>query len=128
MSTELGCRLEATSNLARAFEEHIRRTVKEVDQALLGLKRSYENDPKGFGFWETPGKDLLLPDLSVQIAMADKDGIIVGTTEGPAPVTASVRNEDYFQYHLSRADNALFFGKRSRAAAPGIGRSRCRAG
>jgi signal transduction histidine kinase/DNA-binding response OmpR family regulator len=100
-----------TSNLARAFEEHIRRTVKEVDQALLGLRRGYESDPAGFKLWEIPGKDLLLPDLSVQIAMADKDGTIVGTTEGPAPVAASVKNEDYFQYHLSRTDAALFFGR-----------------
>ncbi len=100
-----------TSNLARAFEEHIRRTVKEVDQSLLVLKRGYESDPQGFKLWEWPGKDLLLQDLSVQIAMADKDGVLVGTTEGPAPVTASVKNEDYFLYHLSRADNALFIGK-----------------
>ncbi|HYM72000.1 MAG TPA: response regulator [Stellaceae bacterium] len=100
-----------TSNLARAFEEHIRRTVKEVDQALLVLKRGYESDTHNFRLWEWPGKELLLQDLSVQIAMADKDGILVGTTEGPAPVTASVRNEDYFLYHLSRADNALFLGK-----------------
>ena len=100
-----------TSNLARAFEEHIRRTVKEVDQALLVLKRGEENDPQNFKLWEWPGKELLLQDLSVQIAMADKDGILVGTTEGPAPVTASVKNEDYFLYHVNHPDNALFFGK-----------------
>jgi signal transduction histidine kinase/CheY-like chemotaxis protein len=100
-----------TSNLARAFEEHIRRTVKEVDQTLLVLKRGFENDPRQFKLWEWPGKELLLQDLSVQIAMTDKDGIIVGTTEGPAPVTASVRNEDYFLYHVNHADDGLFFGK-----------------
>ena len=41
-----------TSNLARAFEEHIRRTVKEVDQTLLVLKRGYESDPRAFQLWE----------------------------------------------------------------------------
>jgi PAS domain S-box-containing protein len=100
-----------TSNLARAFEEHIRRTLKEVDQALLVLKRGYESDPKSFRLWDWPGKDLLLQDLSVQIAMADKNGTIVGTTEGPAPVLASVRNEDYFLYQASHDENALFIGK-----------------
>ena len=62
---------------------------------------------------------MLLQDLSVQIAMADKDGTIVGTTEGPAPVAASVKNEDYFQYHLSRTDAALFFGKPVKGGAAG---------
>ena len=106
-----------TSNLARAFEEHIRRTLKEVDQALLVLKRGYENDPRNFRLWDWPGKELLLQDLSVQIAMADKDGTIVGTTDGPAPVFASVRNEDYFLYQVNHDDNALFIGKPVKAGA-----------
>jgi PAS domain S-box-containing protein len=100
-----------TSNLARAFEEHIRRTLKEVDETLLVLRRGYQSDPRNFKLWEWPGKELLLQDLSVQIAMADRDGTIVGTTEGPAPVVASVRNEDYFVYHASHADERLFIGK-----------------
>jgi signal transduction histidine kinase/DNA-binding response OmpR family regulator len=100
-----------TSNLARAFEEHIRRTLKEVDQALLVLKRGYEGDPQSFRLWDVPTKDLLLQDLSVQIAMTDKDGIIVGTTEGPAPVAVSVRNEDYFLYQVDHPEGGLFIGK-----------------
>ncbi|MGH7093081.1 MAG: hypothetical protein ACREFB_06050, partial [Stellaceae bacterium] len=100
-----------TSNLARAFEEHIRRTVKEVDDTLLVLKHGYESDPAHFKLWEWPGRELLLPDLSVQIMMADKNGIIVGTTDGPAPVTASVRNEDYFQAQIHNTADTLFIGK-----------------
>src|SRR5262249_35124557 len=46
-----------------------------------------------------------------QIAIADRDGTIIGTTEGRAPVAVSVRNEDYFLYHINRNSNALFFGK-----------------
>ena len=100
-----------TSNLARAFEEHIRRTVKEVDQTLAVLKRGYESDPAHFKLWEWPGKELLLQDLSVQILMADRNGTILGTTDGPAPVIASVRSEDYFLYHVNHADASLFIGK-----------------
>ena len=108
-----------TSNLARAFEEHIRRTLKEVDETLIVLRRSYQNDPRTFRLWEWPGKELLLQDLSVQIAMSDKDGTIVGTTEGPAPVVASVRNEDYFLYQVNHDDNALFIGKPVQGGAAG---------
>ncbi|HTZ36032.1 MAG TPA: response regulator [Stellaceae bacterium] len=115
LASERGAILEEarkhTSNLARAFEEHIRRTLKEVDETLVVLKRGYESDPRNFRLWEWPGKDLLLQDLSVQIAMADRNGTIVGTTVGPAPVVAAVRNEDYFLYHLNHDDNALFIGK-----------------
>jgi two-component system sensor histidine kinase/response regulator len=100
-----------TSNLARAFEEHIRRTLGEVDQAFLVLKRGYESDPRNFRLWEYPGRGLLLRDLSVQISMADKDGTIVGTTDGPAPVFASVRDEDYFLYQVNHDIGTLFVGK-----------------
>ena len=100
-----------TSNLARAFEEHIRRTLGEVDQAFLVLKRGDESDPRNFRLWDYPGGDLLLHDLSAQISMADKDGTIVGTTDGPASVVASVRNEDYFLYQLNHDDKTLFIGK-----------------
>jgi signal transduction histidine kinase/DNA-binding response OmpR family regulator len=115
LSSERGAILEEarkhTSNLARAFAEHIRRTLKEVDATLLVLKRGYQSDPRSFRLWEWPGKELLLQDLSVQIAMTDRDGTIVGTTEGPAPVAVSVRNEEFFLHHLSRADDGLFIGK-----------------
>src|SRR5712691_619941 len=111
-----------TSNLARAFEEHIRRTVKEIDQTLLVLRRGYESDSAHFALWEWPGKELLLQDLPVQIAMADRDGRIVGTTEGPAPVSVSVRNEDYFRHLASQNDDSLFFGQ------PVVGRGGGRAG
>ncbi|HEX3862182.1 MAG TPA: ATP-binding protein [Stellaceae bacterium] len=107
----LGEARKHTSNLARAFEEHIRRTVKEVDQTLLVLKRGYESDPARFALWEWPGKELLLQDLPVQIAMADRDGNLVGTTEGPASITVSVRNEDYFVYHAAHNDGSLYFGR-----------------
>ncbi|MBV8775850.1 MAG: response regulator [Alphaproteobacteria bacterium] len=106
-----------TSNLARAFEEHIRRTLREVDQALLVLKRGYQSDPKGFRLWEWPGRDLLLQDLSVQIAMADANGTLVGTTDGPAAVAVSLRNEDYFLRHQTDADGGLFIGKPVQGAA-----------
>jgi signal transduction histidine kinase/DNA-binding response OmpR family regulator len=100
-----------TSNLARALQEHIRRTLKEVDQALSFLKRSYENDPQNFRLWDWPGRELLLQDLTVQIEMIDRDGNVLGTTDGPAPVKVSVRNADYFLHHVDRNDNSLFFGK-----------------
>src|SRR5258708_8578269 len=108
-----------TSNLARAFEEQIRRHLKEVDQALLVLKRSDESDPQTFKLWEWPGKELLLQDLSVQIALADKNGVIVGTTDGPAPVTVSVKNEDYFLYHVDHPTDSLFIGKPVKGGGPG---------
>ena len=100
-----------TSNLARAFEEHIRRTLGEVDQAFLVLKRGYESDPQHFRLWDWPGKGLLLHDLSVQISMADQNGTIIGTTDGPASVYASVRDEDYFLYPVNHDQNSLFVGK-----------------
>jgi PAS domain S-box-containing protein len=100
-----------TSNLARAFEEHIRRTVKEIDQTLLVLRRGYENDAAHFTLWKWPGKELLLQDLPVQIAMADRNGRILGTTEGPAPVSVAVRNEDYFRYLSAHDDDSLYFGQ-----------------
>jgi PAS domain S-box-containing protein len=107
----LGEAQQHTSNLARALEEQIRRTLKEVDQALLVLKRGYENDPQNFKLWDWPGRDLLLQDLSAQIEIVNKDGVVLGTTTGPATVTVSVRNADYFLHHVDHNDNTLFFGK-----------------
>jgi two-component system sensor histidine kinase/response regulator len=115
LSAERGAIIEEarqhTSNLARALEEHIRRTLKEVDQALLVLKQGSESDPQNFKLWEWPGRQLLLQDLSAQIEIINRDGIVVGTTDGPASVTVSVRNADYFLHHVDHNDNSLFFGK-----------------
>ncbi len=117
-----------TSNLARAFEEHIRRTVKEVDQTLLVLKRGYESDPAHFALWEWPGKELLLQDLPVQIAMADRDGRAWSARpKVPRRSPCRCATKIISSTTSDHADNSLFSASRSPGAAPGTGRCRCRA-
>src|SRR5579884_186677 len=95
-----------SSNLARAFEEDIHRTIKDADRTLLGLAAAYERDPEHFAL----RRELLTQDLR-QVARADRDGRIVETGEGPAPVAVSVADADYFRGPRDHPEDRLFIGR-----------------
>src|SRR6476660_1981788 len=68
-----------TENLTRAFEQHIVRSIKSVDQALLFMRSQYEKDPVGFEIENWASRDYYLSDLAVQMAIIGPDGLLLNS-------------------------------------------------
>ena len=78
--------IQNSANLARAFEEHIVRSIRSIDQAIVYARAAYEADPAGFDLAAWSKNSLFLADVAAQIALIGPDGFMLATS-----VAASAR-------------------------------------
>ncbi len=100
-----------TANLARAFEQHIIRTIDGVDQSLLSLRASLaaRDRPIDLPAWAAPRQ--VLTDMAFQISIVDKYGRVVATTSAGDVSHVTVSDRDYFRMHAATPDDHLLISK-----------------
>lgn len=91
-------------NFARVFEEHVVRTVRELDKALLIAIKRYQHARTDQSYEEAIGQRLpdptLLSDMSFQMAMIDRDGFLTATTIGEhPPKRIDLNDRAHFKIH-----------------------------
>src|SRR5262245_33710191 len=59
--------VQNASNLAGAFEEHLSRTLNEIDRSIKILRTNYVRDPNGFDFKAWLRSNPLFDDQTVQV-------------------------------------------------------------
>ena len=107
-----GAKLEL-KNFARVFEEHVDRTVRELDKALLIARKQYRKALKTQSYAEAIRGPLpdphLLSNTSFQLAMIDREGVLTRTTIGknpPKPIDLSDRG--HFKIHKKARPDTPF--------------------
>ena len=103
--------LQETSNLSRAFEEHIIRSLKAVDQTLLYIRDSYEKDPGAFDIAAWTRSTQALTDLTFQIALIDRNGRVIGTNLMASGAPVDLSDREHFRVHRDSAEDVLFISK-----------------
>jgi signal transduction histidine kinase/CheY-like chemotaxis protein/HPt (histidine-containing phosphotransfer) domain-containing protein len=108
--------LHTTSNLARAFEEQIIRTVRAVDQTLLYARDAYARNPKQFdalSWWKnTP----FITDFTFQLAIIDRNGNLAASNIGSAGRKIDLSDREHFKIHKQSDRDELYI------SAPVLGR------
>ena len=99
-----------TANLARAFEEHIQRTIAGLDQTLLYIEAEYERDSTRFDLKEVTARAAILRQVSVQLAVIGPDGILVDSTV-PGFSRMDLSDREHFAVHRKAANDELFISK-----------------
>ena len=74
------------TNLVRAFEENITRSVEAVDQTFLFLRYAYQHDPAGFTGARSPWQDRARQQMLVLVWP-----FILGVDGVPIPLAALLR-------------------------------------
>ncbi len=93
----------------QAIEEQLRRELLSLDQTLRILEYEWERDPDHFDLAARAGQAVVLSDVSLQLFIADSQGIVRSSSR-PAIIGTDVANRDYFRYEASlAADDAKMF-------------------
>jgi PAS domain S-box-containing protein len=110
---------QSASNLTRAFEEHIIRSLKSVDQTMHYLRSAYARNPAEFDIAKRLVSSTLLDDdMTAQIFIADAHGIVVASSNGPESLGVDISDRPYFKAHAVSVKDEMSIGM------PLIGRGR----
>jgi signal transduction histidine kinase/CheY-like chemotaxis protein len=102
--------LQTASNLSRAFEEHIIRSIRTLDQTLLYIRDSGAHDPQTFStLW---ARNLqFLSDFTVQAAIIDKNGLMIATSIPGTLPGLDLSDREHFKVQAQRSIDELFISK-----------------
>jgi signal transduction histidine kinase len=110
--TETRARIQAeVVGKALAFEELLRREMLALDQTLRVLEYEWQRDPADFDLTARARQLVALNDVSLQIFIADAQGIVRASSR-PAIIGTDVSGRDYFRYEaaLPNDDGRMFVG------------------
>lgn len=107
---EIAASAEA-SNLAHAFEEHVARTVRDIDAALLLLSHSWRHRPDYFREEVAILQKAYDRGLLVQVAVIDADGRLAYSSLSTQTLGADLSDREHFRIHRDPAHEGLFISK-----------------
>jgi diguanylate cyclase (GGDEF)-like protein len=109
--------VQNSANLARAFEEHLSRTLNEIDRSLKIIRTNYLLERDRFDLRQWLSISQLFDDHTLQVAIINADGFIKLSSIGPGAVGTDLRDREHFRRFINASDDELFISE------PVIGRT-----
>ena len=104
--------VQNSANLARAFEEHISRSLNEIDRSLKIIRSNYMLDPDGFNLRRWLNTSQLFDDQTLQVAIISPDGFIKQSNiNSPTSVGTDLRDREHFTRFVNVDNDDLFISK-----------------
>jgi len=100
-----------TANLARAFEENIIRLIQECDQILLSARASFLREGDRFDLAQWAHDQRFVNDVTMQIAISDKTGILTASNLPLSSTPTSIRDREHFRTHIDSDRDELFISQ-----------------
>ena len=101
------------SNLCRAFEEDVLRTVHNIDSLLLLLRSDYHKSPQSIDerlkFYTSANSHYR--DLLIQVSIIDRNGILTYNNHTKPVMPMDLSDREHFKVHLSDSGDNLFISK-----------------
>ena len=102
---------QTEENLAKAFEEQIIRTIRAADQTLIYVRDTYAKDPQHFASSPWAGDPQFISDVSIQVAIIDKDGRLAFSNIAGAAPGLDLSDREHFRVQAEARSDELFISK-----------------
>lgn len=99
-----------SANLARVFEEHTIRTLKNVDQAVVFIKYQYERNNGRINISDYLQRGLINGRIFNQLGVIDEYGTYI-LSNLPEFKRMSLSDREHFRVHVERDANELFISR-----------------
>jgi hypothetical protein len=100
----------SAQGLARAYAEHARATFRLIDVVSLDLRRLWVQDKASFDRQlDAYGADI--GDISLQIGVADRDGMLVYSDLAVPATPVSLADREHIRVQLDSEADALFISR-----------------
>ena len=110
--------IQNASNLAGAFEEHLSRTLNEIDRSIKAIRNSYQRHENSFDLRGWLQSNELFDDKTVQVSIVSKDGFIkLSSVASSSSVGTDLRDREHFKFQAAADGDPLHISK------PVIGRT-----
>ena len=104
--------IQNSTNLAGALEEHLSRSLSEIDRSLKIIRTLHARDPNRFVLAHWLKSNQILTNDVLQIAIIDRDGRMkLGSGEGVARTLADSLLSEAYKAHADTLQDRLFIGK-----------------
>src|ERR1700738_1091430 len=110
--------VQNSDNLARAFEEHLSRSLKAIDRSLEAVRARYVRNPDLVEFRNWLRDSQLFDDQTVQVAVIGADAFVILSTasdlRSAGPSSSQKLNfgdRDHFRIQRDAKDDNLFVSK-----------------
>jgi len=97
-------------NLARAFEEHVVRTVDDIDSILLLLRHDWVKEPERFAERAAIMQTALGRSLRLQVSIIDRDGYLAASNI-PGANRVYLGDRPHFKVHQIDGGDALYISE-----------------
>lgn len=98
-------------NLGKAFEESIRRSVESIDTTIRAVRVTRAYDPLRFDLAQSERESGLARELTLQIALTDRDGLVIDSNLGKGGPPVSIADRVHFKATRDRTDDRLFISQ-----------------
>jgi diguanylate cyclase (GGDEF)-like protein len=100
-----------TGNLARAVEEHLTRSLSDVDRLLLVVRKNYESNPAAFSFSNWTTMTELSQNPANLAGVLNAKGFLTHSSSGPVPTPVDVSDKEHFRFHAGNPNDDIFIAK-----------------
>ena len=105
-------------NLSGAFEEHLSRSISEIDRALKIVRARYLRNPEEFDLVGWLRTDPIFDHEVLQVSIIDRDGYLkLSSVSATQFAGMDLRDRDHYRVHLESQNDDLFISR------PVIGRT-----
>ena len=103
--------IQNSSNLVRVFEEHLSRSLEDIDRSLKVMRSYYLRSPASFNFHDWRLNSEISSDPATRVSIIGPDGFIKLSTGDLQDTTTFLGDREHFRFHVDATQDELFISK-----------------